>query len=142
MGNQSDKPACEAQFWSCRDDDEILTHTEIEEAVGAFLDDVYPDRPATVTVYGYAVRVVDREHYAERALDNLLEDLHEEYGDPNRYPSDSITESMRAAARAFLEAVLAEYRVWTCEKVCEEVVDLAEYYRDADGGGAEQEDRP
>jgi len=62
---------------------------------------------------------------AERAIGGALENLDEEYSNPDGDYTDA-TEGMEAAALAFGRAVVAEYVSWTCEPNG----DVIEYTRD------------
>lgn len=65
---------------------------------------------------------ITRDMWASWALERLVNDIDEEHGDPNW--STRETDGMRAAARAFVDAVLAEYKVWACEIVALVEVDV------------------
>lgn len=65
---------------------------------------------------------------ARNALDDALERLDEEYGDPDGTPSEP-TEKMKSAAMAFAKDLLAEYVVWACEPTGETVEYTAEQAR-------------
>lgn len=57
----------------------------------------------------------DRVSFAENYLERILEDLDEEYGDPEgdaTRPSDA----MKRAALAFVDSVFKEYEPWNCER--------------------------
>lgn len=100
----------EPSFYSCSDDTERLTDTDPNEAIEMFLDGIpRAGWPETLQVYGWKrVPVVVSGFTCERALDRLLEDLDEEYGDPDGGSTDP-TPAMVAAARVFADAVGAEY---------------------------------
>lgn len=122
----------EPKFWTCLEDPERLYHTDIGEAVVEYCEDIHPDQPPeTVKVYGYApVPKPDPERWARGYhVERLLEDLDEEHGDPDTYTEP--TEAMKAAEVAFVRAVLAEYKVWTCEIVATETVRVLDHV-DAD----------
>jgi hypothetical protein len=111
-------------FWSVEDNEE-LSHTDLEDAVEEYLDDFMSPRmtqadwdaiPETVEVIGYKrmdpLTVGSVDHYGP--LDHLLESLDDEFGDPNGNPTDR-TSAMEDAAEEFVGKVLAEYTVWACE---------------------------
>jgi len=111
-------------FWAIEDEEE-LAHTDLDDAVSEYLDgfmspkmtqDDWDAIPETVEVLGYKrmdpLSAGSVDHYGP--LDHLLESLDEEYGDPNGDPTKR-TPAMEAAAKEFLEKVLAEYEVWACE---------------------------
>jgi len=57
---------------------------------------------------------------AAHALDDALERLGEEYGDPDG-DANGPTDAMREAATTFARTVVAEYNVWLCEPTGEVV---------------------
>jgi len=99
-------------FWSCDDNDETLSYTDMDEAVEAYLDEHHVEGP--LKVYGYSRMEVRYNGGSYGPLEKLLEDLDEEYGSPDD-EADDPTEKMREAEAAFIEAVLAEYVPWACE---------------------------
>lgn len=124
--------ARQAQWWTCDAGAERISNCEIGDAVLEWWDGLSPDEPLpeTVTVYGFAPRVIDdreRERLAMQVMDDLHESLEDEYGDPDGLADATITDSMKQAARAFVAAVLNEYSIWQCEKVCEETVTVKDY---------------
>ena len=97
-------------------DDELLS-SSIEEVTDRFPDGT----PVEVRVFRkMRVRV---EGLADRLLESLLEDLDEDYGDPDGFTSNPTepTDSMKAAAKQFVEAVVKEYKVWACEPTGEAI---------------------
>ena len=108
-------------------DDEQLYHESIDEYIEATLDDMYPGQPepATLVVVGY-VPMKASTWPEDWVLEPLLENLDENYGNPDGDPTEP-TEGMKKAARAFIDAVLAEYRVWACEEVTRETINIAEW---------------
>ncbi len=117
----------EPKFWSCTDP-EMLTHTEIEEAIDEFLEDQDEgaELPHILEVKGYATQIPNAETIAERVLENLLENyLDDEYGDPDEYTK--ATDIMKYHAKIFVENILKEYKVWMCEQVCKKTINLKTY---------------
>lgn len=112
----------EPKFWSGQEP-EILTHEEIDEAVEEVLDDC-DVLPETITINGYAPMGISLKLHADRVLDDLLEMLCEEYGDPDagKYPDK--TPGMIAASEAFCAAVANSFPVWACEVVCEKTIEV------------------
>jgi hypothetical protein len=102
-------------MYSCTDVD-TLTNTDPDEAIQEYLDHLEPeDWPQTITVMVYTRDVVsakERQAFAERTLESLIEGLDEDYGSPDSYTD--ITPTMKAAAEAFVNAVLEDYNVWNC----------------------------
>jgi hypothetical protein len=130
-----------SEFYTCREDEERLSFTSIQEAVEQWADDTFPDPlPETVTVYGYGR--MKPKTCPTSPLDDMLERLDEEYGDPEGYHETPVTDAMREAERQFIAAVLAEYDPWACVKVSEEVVRVGEFLDDellAEMGAARKE---
>ncbi len=118
----------EAKFWSCRDDDEVLTHDDISEAVEEWADDAHPDRiPETITVYGFApMELPPATDIANRALGEIIEWLDEELADPSGNGSQS-SDELTAAALAFAEAIRTHYEPWMCEEVERRVISVRDY---------------
>jgi hypothetical protein len=105
---------------------ELFTYTEApdaahydtaEEAVSAFSEQVDPILVPEVVIYGYQRKKIDPalyKHLPKRVLADLLERLHEEYGDwdENYKPCDN----MKQAAQDFVDLVLDHYKVWQAER--------------------------
>lgn len=96
-------------------DSERLRWDNIDDAMMEFFENVPRELwPETVTVNGFARMTVDRKRLCP--LDLLLEELDEEYGDPEGdYPIP--TDAMKGAEKTFLDVVLSEYTPWACEQV-------------------------
>lgn len=120
----------EVKYWSCNRDADYLTHQSIEFAIDEFLEDVEPPEwPDEVVVYGFAPMEVRFSGYArDNMLDELVESLDEDYGDPygnsdDYRPSDAV----KAKADELLRLMEAEYPCWTCEEVETVTVPLRDY---------------
>ena len=80
--------------------------------------------PPSITVYGYApMELGDMRLDAERLVEEAMERLDEEFGDPNADEYTRPHESVLAAAKAFLDAIKATYQPWMCECVTKVEVD-------------------
>jgi hypothetical protein len=88
------------------------------ERVGESFD-VIADRivwPVKVDVYRrMVVSDKDKSHLAEVLLEDLLDRLDEEHGDPMATAIPRDEPEMLAAARAFVDSVVSKYKVWACE---------------------------
>jgi len=117
------------EFWG-REEDEHLTHTEMDPAIEEILDgmDNINALPETIEVCGYAHTEPSSKGINEHVLEHLLEWLDEEYGDSDKY-SDP-TDGMKEAADTFVAAVLAEYTVWACDLVKKETVNVQEWIKE------------
>jgi len=106
-------------YWG-REEEEVLTNTDPDEAIEEILDAYGPgeleDHEVTVIEYRPRGCVVD----AESILENALERLDEEYGNPDGDYTKP-TPAMTAAAEAFAKVLAAEYSVWACEPTGEKV---------------------
>lgn len=112
------------EFWSC-EDPELLTHTEMDDAIEDFLGNVC-DNPlsAEITVTGYVSMKAVVGHLDNYALEGLLNSLDEIYGGED---FSEATENMRVAAKTFVEAVLAEYTVTACKPVLDKKINVMDW---------------
>ena len=120
-------------FWDCDEGQECLTNHDIHDAIEYHLDGMWERGqewasyksylPEKLTVYGWKRIKVTADMLYE-PLDDVLERLDEEYGDPDGDGADA-TEKMKEAQKVFLEAVAAEYSCWACEQVAKVEVDPA-----------------
>ena len=120
-----------AEMYDCQDSEELTCETP-DEAVERYLDDCPPEEwPEVLHVMAW-----DRMEITEKArrrlagfvLEHLCELLADDYaGDDPPEP----TEAMGAAALAFVDAVVPDYPVWRCERVCrdDEWVPVAAWVR-------------
>lgn len=120
------------KFWTASDDAERVSARTQAEAIREWIEQHHPDTPLpeTMTLYGLSPLVPPADDLAEGALDGLLEALNDEYGEPDGGYTAS-TDAMRAAARAFVRSVLAEYEVWMCDIVETVTVNPAEVLAEA-----------
>jgi hypothetical protein len=125
-----------ADFYDCRESEE-LSHTDPDDAIQDYLDDLLEPGltreqararlPGTLTVTALRRRTVsesNKQYFADTALDDTLERLDDEYG------GEAITHAtprMKAAARAFSDAIAAEYTPWQCERVAEREIDVQQW---------------
>lgn len=118
-----------AVYWGAPDEERLI-HDDMDEAIEAIFDE-WPD-PLTgmVTVCGYA-RMEVSAHYldAESILEDILERLDEEYGNPDGDRSEA-TPPMLDAAKALVAAIKAEYVPWACEEVERHEIDMAAWIRE------------
>jgi hypothetical protein len=115
------------RFWEIGDYDELYS-TTIEEALERFFgEDPTPIPDAytfpNVTVTGWApVAITDLPRdIAQRELDNVLESLWDEYGNPDGEPEDLLsandTEYFRTKLVEFYAELISRVKVWSCEEV-------------------------
>lgn len=125
-------------YWSCRDDLERLSDEDMDEAIEAYLDDLWErdqewasyksHLPEKLSVYGWKRIKVNADMLWE-PLEDVLDRIDEEYGDPDGDGQD-ITDKMKEAQRVFLEAVAAEYKCWACEVACTREIDPLEWIKE------------
>jgi len=118
-------------YWSCRDDLERLSDEDMDEAIEAYLDDLWErDQewasyasylPETLSVYGWK-RIKIKPEMLWEPLEDVLERLDEEFGDPDG-EGFQITDKMKEAQQAFLATVAAEYKCWACEVAITKEID-------------------
>lgn len=122
----------EADFYSCQADAEELFETDPDEAIEAHLDNVVDFRPLPeeITIYGWKKVALEprRDCLVDLAIEPVLERLDEDYGDPEE--ATEPTEAMLAATRAFIDAVLADYKVWRCEPCGQQTVAVLPWVRE------------
>lgn len=102
---------------------ERLYASDKDEAIESILDD-FDEPPETVVVCGYAEMKVNFESYGP--LEDVLESLDEEYGDPDGDRAEA-TEAMIEAEEAFMAVIAKEYKTWACEEVSRETINIAEW---------------
>jgi len=113
------------------EDDERLSHSEMDDAIESVLDGIgdLNAPPETIEMCGFIHKKPSVKREATGALDRILESLDEEYGDPDGGYIEA-TDSMKDAAQEFVAAVLDEYTVWACEIVKRETVNVQEWIKE------------
>lgn len=119
--------AREAMFWSVGET-ETLTYFEVDDAVEAFLDDMDVEDSSAqglrtafgeigdVTVTGYAHEQPCVTDVAAYVVEDLLEYLGNNFGNPEDYGPEP-TQEAKDAAQHFVKVVLDDYPLWICEPV-------------------------
>ena len=111
-------------FYDVYDEAETLTYRTPEDAALAWLDCLdagREERPASVRVHAWRRQKVKRsavEFCVRVLLGDLLERLEEEHGDPDDVePIDLSSDAgVLAAKDALIDAILAAYVPWSCER--------------------------
>ncbi|MEE9365868.1 MAG: hypothetical protein V3W44_04185 [Dehalococcoidales bacterium] len=119
----------EPELWGT-ENDERLTHSKMGEAIEAELDNWDTDKlTGTLVMCGYVhEEMAGAASWSDHVLEHLLEDLDDNYGDPEG--SIETTDNMKKAATVFVQAVLDEYTVWQCEVVDRKEIDVAEWVKE------------
>ena len=125
-------------FYDTTEDEETLTNDCPHEEVAEYLDARDPkDWPRVLHVLAFDHKEItdkDRARMADWILEDLLEKLSDEYGDPDG--GDDPTAAMGAAAKTFVDVVCREFPVWQCERVphLDEHVPVAQWVRENETG--------
>lgn len=108
-----------AVYWAVDLEREHLTATTPEEAMEEWVDEQYPNValafPATVQAHGFArMEVTERwkDSMAERCRETMMEHFEEEFGRQGGDPYSEDTPAQIGAARAFVDAYLADCHAW------------------------------
>lgn len=118
------QPDKETIYYAC-DDPERLEYDDPDEAIDAYLSNLYY-LPETITLKRYSREEMhDPTRQVESLVEDLLEILDEEYGNPDSMTE--LNEGMRAAAKVFAKEIHKHYRVWSCKVVGEEEVDVRKW---------------
>lgn len=122
----------EEELPSCDDPDEALVNAIDEQAGLVYTDDDGMQRleephllDDEITLYGYARMPVKVN--GERILENVLENLDDDHGQPGPGPGTKPTPAMIEAAHAFAIAIEDGYESWACEVVEKRVVNVREW---------------
>ena len=105
-----------------------VTATTLTEAVEQILSEIIPEHfPDTIRVTTFKRPTIRPQMF--NPLEHLLEQLDEEYADPEDTAETPATPRMKEAEQAFLQAVLREYVPWKLEPDHTVVVDVGEWLR-------------
>jgi len=116
----------EPVFWGSPDN-ERLEYSDEDEAIEGILDNMNDPLPETITICGFARMEISTLYL--HPLEDCLDTLDEEYGDPEEEPTQS-TETMKKAERVFLDIIKMEYTPWMCEEVCRKEIDVADWVKE------------
>lgn len=105
-------------YYACNLNDEQLMWRDKDKAIASYLEECGTP-PETLLLKSFSPLVADMKI---DILDYLLEILDDEYGNPNE--STKPTESMRRAEEEFIKKILEEYRVYSCEQIGQETIDV------------------
>jgi len=126
-----DEAEKESDLWGVNDETESMSAETPDEAIGEYLENLAADlepeaMPAEITLRGFK-RMQPTSSSCGTVLDNVLEHLDEEHGNPNSYGFTQPTPAMLEAEKVFKAAVLAEYKAWACEEIYSEEIDVREW---------------
>jgi hypothetical protein len=120
----------EPKFWDCSNPD-VLVHTNKYDAIEEYLDNLLEIGMSkeemirfldfNLMVAGYAPMDVKFSEQWFSPLEDVLERLDEEFGDPDGERTEP-TKKMKEAEEAFMKVILSEYVPWACDEICVEEV--------------------
>jgi hypothetical protein len=119
------KPKPVPELWSCDEWAERIWATDKDEAISDYAYGMSREvqEGDTVELVGYVHEDLPSDSMMTGyVLDNLMEWLDEDHGDPE--DSTKITTALQHAADEFIKVLKQEYRVWRCAQVVKEEVDL------------------
>ena len=108
---------------------EVLRFDSPDDAIEDELDN-RKDTPETLTVYGFKRRKVEK-NYVYNLIAAVLDELNEEFGEPNEY---DFPEQVNDAAEALEKAILEHYVPCRCDEVAEREYDVQEWMTRHAGG--------
>ena len=122
----------ETLLWG-EDGDELLSCRNANSAIESYLDGFWPEilrETHEVTVFEYRPVTIQISDCGS-PLENVLEYLDEQYGDPDGTPDYAGAQEMQDAEKAFLDTVISHYKPWACEQTGKSVtVNALEWVRE------------
>lgn len=118
----------EVVFWTCNEYQEYLTHESIDEAIEESLDEYEEivDFPETITVYGFARAIINKELFKKVVIESAFEFLSENYDGEDGH---EINEEIEKSCEYFVQTYLNNYTPWQCRLVKEEIVNVKEWIK-------------
>lgn len=125
-----DQPTEKPEFYGIGDIEHL--HRTKEDAVESWFDGLSEDDiknpPKTVTIDTYTPRDVDDSNYVfDHAIENIIEGLDQDYGDPDNDCDYELSDNAKALYDAFKKQVCAEFLAWECKKTGSIEVILSDY---------------
>ncbi len=106
-----------AEFYGHGEQDRL--DSDIGDTVRGIMEDGdYSDFPIKIDVFKPMSIAKDADMLAKNILEDILERLDEEYGDPDGNGTEP-TEDMKKASLALAKVILNDYQSWACEKTGE-----------------------
>jgi len=119
-------PDRKVKYWG-DGDSEVLIYTTEDEAIEHILDVMQPF-PEQIEIVGFAEMKPPRvEDFTGNFLETILENLDEEYGNPDNTHYTEPTENMKKAEEAFIKAVLDDYEPYVCEEITRKTINVREW---------------
>jgi len=110
-------------------EEEHLSHESPEAAAEALLDGLDPAQiaalPDDLPVYGWSRKSIIGYLDPQYTAQGLLEQLDDEYGDPDG-EGDAPTPAMLEAAKVLIAVIEAEYVPWACDRCWKGTVNIRE----------------
>jgi hypothetical protein len=117
----------EIKFWQAeRMNDNPLTCESIDEAVGEYVEYFKALADGKIEIIGYAPMEVN-PYLLDDILENILERLDEEYGNPDNTEGRKPTEEMKQAEAEFVKKIISFYEPWMCEEVERKTINVKEW---------------
>lgn len=131
MCDTSENKHSEVEFWDT-DDAELLSYTDIDEAVEMILDggdwEILP-KEIEITGYKRAEVRIDLESEAEGICEHILDRLDNDHEFGGEEPITSI-DDIKDHAVHFLKEVVKEYTPWRCERACTIKIDAVKWVKE------------
>ena len=111
-----------SEFYGVQDQERL--DSDPDDTIIGLLEDVYFDdlsfHDFPIKVYGFTTEkpFENIEQYANNMLENILEGLDENYGDPDSYGTE-MTPNMKEATLNLAKVFEEEYQVFNCERTGE-----------------------
>lgn len=117
------------KYWGIEGDD-VLTHTDIADRLQDYIEQLDPEdeMPDEMEMVGFDPMhdTIDIDAYAESVLNDLLEQLDENYS-TSLEESTEPTDGMKVAALTFIKKINELYTIKDCQQVCKKTVKVWEY---------------
>lgn len=109
----------DVEFYGYGEQDRL--DSDIEDTVRIVMEDGdYTDFPIKIDVYKPMSIAKDADTFAKNILEDILERLDEEYGDPDGDGTEP-TENMKEASLKLAQVIINEYQSWACVKTGEDI---------------------
>ena len=127
--NYDEKP----KYWCIGDPDSLYTN-DIEELLQDFFDQDFcgtPDEiPEKIELIGYdsdEITENDINIFSDDCLENLLQYIDDNFSSA-RDEGTEPTNSMKEAAKKFVNKIVNEYHVYNCHEVCRKTINVKDFF--------------